>query len=96
MVPPNAWKERLGRLPLARTVSVEIATQERVTGEVLGPVTIQIEGFAQIVTEVLFVDMQPVDGDYEPLIGYLVLEQSLIAVDMLGHRLVQLKAADLK
>ena len=47
-------------------------------------------------TEVMFVDMQPDDGVYEPLIGYLVLEQCQAAVDMLGHRLIHVKHVDLK
>ena len=41
-------------------------------------------------------DMQPENGGYEPLLGYIVLEQSQVAVDMVGHRLVRVKHADLK
>ncbi len=33
---------------------------------------------------------------YEPLIGYIVLEQSRAAVDMIGHRLLHVKKMDLK
>ena len=33
---------------------------------------------------------------YDPLVGYLVLEQSQAAVDMLGHRLVRVDKLDLK
>ena len=40
--------------------------------------------------------MEPSDGIYEPLVGYIVLEQSQAAVDMLGHRLVHVKKVDLK
>ena len=40
--------------------------------------------------------MTPEDGIYEPLLGYIVLEQSQAAVDMLGHRLIHVKYADLK
>ena len=40
--------------------------------------------------------MKPVDGIYEPLIGYIVLEQAQAAVDMLGHRLLHVRKADLK
>lgn len=43
-----------------------------------------------------FVEMNPADGNYEPLIGYTVLEQGQAAVDMLGHRLVRIKHMDLK
>lgn len=40
--------------------------------------------------------MKPENGAYEPLIGYVILEQSQAAVDMLGHRLVAVKRMDLK
>ena len=71
-----------------RTVEVEFATQEVIEGAICGPVRIELEGFAPIFGEVLFVDMAPRDGVYEPLIGYITLEQSQAAVDMLGHCLV--------
>ena len=96
MVLPSAWKERLGTLDMAESVEVEMATQETVQAEVCGPVKIQIEGFRPISSEVLFVDMRPVDGLYDPLIGYLVLEHSQAAVDMIGHRLIHVKHVDLK
>jgi predicted aspartyl protease len=96
MVLPAAWKERLGLLESTRTIELETATQTIVTGEVCGPVRIQVEGFPAIYNEVLFVEMKPADGEYEPLIGYLVLEQSQAGVDMLGHRLIPIKHMDLK
>lgn len=96
MVLPSAWRDRLGPLNTLDTIELETATQETVRGDVCGPVKIQIEGFRPIYTEVLFLEMKPDDGQYEPLIGYLVLEQSQAAVDMLGHRLVHVKRMDLK
>lgn len=96
MVLPSAWKDRLGDLKFGAEIEVETATQEIVRAEVCGPVRIQIEGFRAILNEVAFVDMKPADGEYEPLIGYIVLEQSQAAVDMLGHRLVPIKHMDLK
>lgn len=96
MVLPSAWKDRLGELDVIQTIDLETATQELVQGEICGPVRIQIEGFRPIYNEVLFLDMNPEDGIYEPLIGYIVLEQSQAAVDMLGHRLVPVKHMDLK
>ena len=96
MVLPNAWRGRLGNLATTVQVEMETATQETIKGEVCGPVRIQIEGFRPIYSEVSFVDLQPKDGEYEPLIGYLVLEQSQAAVDILGHRLVKIKHVDLK
>jgi predicted aspartyl protease len=96
MVLPNAWRDRLGKLDEIGKIELEIATQETVEGDVCGPVRIQIEGFRPIYNEVLFLDMQPDNGEYEPLIGYVILEQSQAAVDMLGHRLVPVKRMDLK
>lgn len=96
MVLPSAWKDRLGALESGAKIEVETATQEIVPAEVCGPVRIQIQGFRPIFNEVAFVDMKPADGEYEPLIGYIVLEQSQAGVDMLGHRLVPIKHMDLK
>lgn len=96
MVLPKVWKERLGSLQTIGTIDLETATQEIVQGEVCGPVKIQIEGFRPVFSEVLFVEMMPDDGIYEPLLGYIPLEQSQAAVDMLGHRLLHVKHLDLK
>jgi hypothetical protein len=96
MLLPTAWKERLGPLDSTRTIELKTATQEIITGEVCGSVRIQIEGFRRIFNEVAFVEMKPADGEYEPSIGYIIIEQSQAAVDMLGHRLVPIKHMDLK
>lgn len=96
MVLPKAWKERIGKINTVRQIDCETATQEIVKDEVCGPVEIIIEGFEPIYSEVLFLNMMPLDGVYGPLIGYIVLEQSQAAVDMLGHKLVHVKKADLK
>jgi len=96
MILPNAWRDRLGDLEEIETLDLQTATQETTEGSICGPVRIQIEGFRPIYNEVCFVDMKPDDGAYEPLIGYIVLEQSQAAVDMLGHRLIHVKRMDLK
>ena len=96
LVLPSAWRDRLGKLDDLGKIQLETATQEPVEGEVCGPVRIQIEGFRPIYNEVLFQDMKPENGEYEPLIGYVILEQSQAAVDMLGHRLVAVRRMDLK
>jgi predicted aspartyl protease len=96
MILPKAWKERLGRLESTRTIQMETATQEVLTGEVCGPVRIQIEGFRPIFSEVVFVNMKSEGSDCGPLIGSIVLAQSLARVDMLGHRLIPIKHMDLK
>lgn len=96
LVLPQAWKDRLGKLGSSQTKEFELADQKTILGEVAGPVQIQIEGFRSIYNEVVFLDMEPVEGRYEPLLGYLILEQSNVAVDMVGHRLVPVKYIDLK
>ena len=93
---PSAWKDRLGPLDSIREIDCETATQEIVKGEVCGPVEIIIEGFRPIYTEILFLEMAPDDGRYEPLLGYISLEQAQAVVDMVGHRLLHVKKADLK
>ena len=96
MILPVAWKDRLGKLEQIRTVHAETATQQVIECKICGPVKIQMEGFDPIFSEVMFVEMQPEDGIYEPLLGYLILEQSQAAVDMVGHRLMHVKHTDLK
>jgi len=96
MILPKAWRTRLGELNQLAEVDLEMADQSPRKGAVCGPVLLQIEGFRPIYTEVIFVEMQPENGQYEPLIGYIPLEQSQAAVDLLGHRLVHVKRLDLK
>ena len=93
---PMAWKTRFDPFASTQTVDVETASQDVLRGEVCGPVRIEIEGFRPIYSEVLFIDMHPTDGVYEPLLGYLPLEQSQAAVDMVGHRLIHARRVDLK
>jgi predicted aspartyl protease len=96
MVLPTAWKGKLGDIEVIDEIELELVNQTAQKGEICGPVKLQIEGFRPIYTEVLFIDMKPENGIYEPLIGYIVLEQSQAGVDMLGHRLVHIKRMDLK
>jgi predicted aspartyl protease len=93
---PMAWRERLGPLPVVRTEQLETADQRVIPGVVCGPVTIQIDGFRPIVTEVIFMDMEPRDERYDALLGYLVLEQSSAVVDMVAHCLVPVRYVDAK
>ena len=92
---PRAWKEQLGTLQVGRTVEMLTADQRVVSGEVCGPVTIQIEGFEPVWSEVTFVDMELEGGRYRPLLGYTVLEQAGIAVDVVGGRLLKVPPPDL-
>jgi len=97
VVLPNAWQERLGEFPMSRTAEVMLADQRSQEGQVCGPAKIQIARFEPVASEVLFLDMQPDEDDqYDILIGYVALEQSQLAVDMLGHRLVRIPRVDAK
>ena len=94
---PMAWKERLGTFASSERVELVLANNDVIEGEACGPAGIQIEGFRRIFNEVLFTDMQEAeDAEYEPLLGYVILEQAQAAVDMLGHRLVPVKYIDCK
>ncbi len=93
---PQAWKGRFGKFETKETIELQTATQEVVKGIVCGPVKIKIEGFRVIYNEILFLDMEPSNGEYEPLLGYIALEQCGAAVDMIGHRLLPVKYMDVK
>jgi hypothetical protein len=96
MVLPASWKNRFGELDLARTIEVRAANQQIIDAEVCGPVRIQIEGFRSIHTEVAFVEMKPGVGEFEPLLGHIVLTKSQAGIDTLGNRLIPIKYMDLK
>lgn len=93
---PDAWRVRLGNLQELATVDVETADQSVIKGVICGPVLLRMERFRPVLAEVLFIDMHPENGAYEPLIGYIPLEQAQAAVDMVGHRLVKVSRVDLK
>ncbi|MBA3831887.1 MAG: hypothetical protein H0X34_08340 [Chthoniobacterales bacterium] len=96
MTLPAAWRDRLGKLRNCEEVEIHLATEQTVTGSVCGPVFVQMPGFRQISSEVLFLEMEAANGEYEPLIGYITLEQSQAAVDMVGHRLTHIRHVDVK
>ena len=97
LILPPAWKEKLGRFKRSEKVELQLANQEVLQGEACWPVEIRIDGFRPVANEVVFVEMGTAEGqEYEPLLGYIVLEQAQAAVDMLGHRLVPVKYIDMK
>ena len=97
LILPSAWKERLGEFRRSEPVELLLANRDVVRGEACWPVEIRIEGFRPVSNEVIFVDMeQGEDDEYEPLLGYVILEQAQAAVDMLGHRLVPVRYIDMK
>ena len=93
---PAAWRERLGRLLHLDTVSVETATQAVASGDICGPVLLRMGDLRPVLAEALFIEMEPAEGRYEPLIGYIPLEQAQAVVDLAGHRLAKFGNVDLK
>ena len=93
---PMAWKERFGAFALEQAVALQTATQQVVDGTVCGPALIRVEGFRAVHGEVLFIEMEPEEGEYEPLLGYIPLEQCGAAVDLIGHRLLPARYVDAK
>jgi predicted aspartyl protease len=94
---PSSWRAKLGKVEQLGEVEVVMADQSTKKGRICGPVRARIGEFRPIMTEVLFLDMQPdEEGEYEPLVGYIALEQAGAAVDMFGRRLVHVGRVDLK
>ena len=52
--------------------------------------------FRPVIAEALFIEMEPAQGRYEPLIGYIPLEQAQAVVDLAEHRLAKSDRVDLK
>ena len=96
VVLPRAWKDQFGDVEVEDEIEAEPANQAFAAGTICGPVRIQIEGFRVVHGDVVFMDMEPEAGRYEPLLGYIPLEQSSAAVDMIGHRLVPVPYLDMK
>ena len=65
-------------------------------GNICGPVLLRMGDFRPVLTEVLFTEMEPSGGHYEPLIGYIPLKQTQATVDMGGHHLVKFSRVDIK
>lgn len=63
---PSAWKDKLGELEKVEEVQLEMASGEIRTGEIYGAVQIKIDNFRQIISEVLFIDIEAdEDGNFE-------------------------------
>lgn len=94
---PTEWKDQLGDFDLIQKTDVALGDESIVEGEICGPVRIEVERFRPIYGEVLFIPMKVENGgEFQPLLGYIPLEQIPVAVDMLGHRLIPVKAVDCK
>lgn len=93
---PMAWQARLGEFEKNEEIEIVLADGVKQKAILCGPVKIKIDENNAVYNEVLFVEMEPEEGQYSPLLGYIPLETGRLAVDMLGHRLVPVKYADLR
>lgn len=96
VVLPRAWKDEFGDFEVEEEIDAELANQSVANGIICGPARMQIEGFRVVHGDVVFMEMEPESGRYEPLLGYIPLEQSSAVVDMIGHRLVPVRYLDMK
>ena len=97
LILPSAWLAELQPLQRMRSVDLETADQRIVIADIYGPVIVGLDGFDRTFGEAVFVDMDPGPrGEYEPLIGYTVLELCGAVVDLVTHRLIARKYYDLK
>ena len=90
---PKPFRHGVGHRAVTRSPT---PCQPTITGEICGPVLLRFGDFRPVWTEVLFIDMEPAHGRYEPLIGYIPLEQAQAVVDLAGHRLGKVDHVDLK
>lgn len=96
LILPASWKARLGEFLRSEPVELQLANQDVVRGEVCWPAAIKIDGFRTISNEVVFLDCLHDEDDFEPLLGYVILEQAQAAVDMLKACLVPVRYIDMK
>jgi hypothetical protein len=93
---PDSYQPRLGEMEELEPSFCTFADGSRKLTRRYGPVKIQLDGFPTIYNEVMFLPPDAEGKDVEPLIGYIVLEQSRAGVDMVGHRLFKVDSYDLK
>ena len=97
IVLPSAWKDQFGAFEVEEDIETELANQGVAPATLCGPARIRIEGFRIVHGDIVFMHMDEADaGRYQPLLGYIPLAQSGVAVDMLGHRLVPVQYFDMK
>jgi hypothetical protein len=94
---PLAWREQFGKLFRQEQVLAGLADGSLRKAWVCGPLDAQIEDFRPFSADVLFIEMEPgPDGEYEPLIGYIALEEAGATADFSRDRLMRLPHVDLK
>src|SRR5262249_46788316 len=85
-VPAHVW--RAAAPGYGEDVDLELAARGVARGELCSPVRLEVPGLGIGYGVVLFTGMDAPDGRYEPLLGYLALEELRVAVDLVQHRLV--------
>ncbi len=93
---PDSYQNKLGDMEELEPSFCTFADGSKKLSRRFGPVRIQMDGFPVIYNEVMFLPPDAEGKDVEPLIGYIILEQSRAGVDMVGHRLFKVDSYDLK
>ena len=93
---PDSIRHKLGEIEELEPAYCTFADGSKTLAKRFGPVKIQIEGFPNIYNEVIFLPPDKSGVDIEPIVGYIILEQSRVGVDMVGHRLIKIDSFDLK
>jgi len=94
---PAAWRERFGKLYWEEQVLAGMADGSVRKASFGGPLHAQINDLRRFSADVLFLEMEPgPEGEYQPLIGYMALQEAGVALDMPNERLIQLPYVDVK
>lgn len=86
---PEAWRDRVGPLEIYGMKSLLLGDQRVIEAQSCGPVRVDILGFHPIVTPLTFLPLEPEEGDYLAILGFIPLEQAGAAVDCLNQRLIK-------
>src|SRR2546430_12175417 len=63
---PLAWRSRFGSMSVSHMVEVEVADGRIVSGELCGPLKIQIADFPPVVGEAVFIEMPDEGPECQP------------------------------
>lgn len=93
---PVAWRDKFPSLKPGREANFWRPEDKITVGEVCGPFDIRIEGFRPSFGEVMFAELEPINGKLTPLVGSLQLESSQALLDRVNRKLYPLERYILK
>ena len=83
---PNEWRDRLGVFPRTRKAIAHTLSNTQ-DAQICSPAQVEIAGFPEVDAEVVFTRMEKHNGDYQPILGHLLLQTCGAIVDMANHSL---------